>query len=270
LALIVHADDFGETADITEGICRAIEAGAVTSTSVMANMPGTADALLRIPRLAGRASFGAHLNLCEGFPLSRTWSVIDPDGRFAGKRVLAARALTGRVSPQEVEAEIAAQIGLLTDAGVRVSHLDGHKHLHQLPVVCAAVANVLPRFAIERVRITRAAKARAVRGASGYARELLARRAARIFAGARLRSPQGTLDVRDLMGDADCLARATSARQSATSTILELCCHPGTVAADRDKPGSHQRARELEFLLSEEFRHLVRSSGAALVDYWRV
>ncbi|HUN71025.1 MAG TPA: ChbG/HpnK family deacetylase, partial [Steroidobacteraceae bacterium] len=70
LPVIVHADDFGETADITEGICLAIEAGVVTSTSVMANMPGTAEALRRGPALAQQASFGVHLNLCEGRPLT--------------------------------------------------------------------------------------------------------------------------------------------------------------------------------------------------------
>src|SRR5579885_1802075 len=33
IPVIVHADDFGETVEITEGICQAISAGVVTSTS---------------------------------------------------------------------------------------------------------------------------------------------------------------------------------------------------------------------------------------------
>jgi len=45
--LIVHADDFGETEQITLGICEVIDAGIVTSTSVMANMPATDFALGR-------------------------------------------------------------------------------------------------------------------------------------------------------------------------------------------------------------------------------
>ncbi len=269
LALIVHADDFGETVEITEGICRAIEAGVITSTSVMANMPGTADALGRIAPLEERASFGAHINLCEGSPLSRAWRARDRDGRFEGKRALAARALGGRLSLREVEAEIAAQIALLRDAGVRLSHADGHKHLHQLPVVATATANILPRFGIERVRITRSARWGTVRGASGVARELLARRAARVFARARLRSPQGTLDIRDLMGNPNPLP-LLAGRARAPQLTLEICCHPGTEAADHGKPGSHERWRELEFLLSPEYRGMVRASGAALVSYWRV
>src|SRR6185437_11830965 len=95
LPVIVHADDFGETVDITEGICVAIEAGVVTSTTVMVNMPGTAEALRRLPQLTRQASFGLHLNLCEGRPLTGGATLVDANGAFLRKRVLAARAVTG-------------------------------------------------------------------------------------------------------------------------------------------------------------------------------
>lgn len=254
--------------DITEGICLAIEAGVVTSTSVMVNMPGTAEALRRIGRLAPQASFGVHLNLCEGRPLTRGASLMDGDGEFLRKRALAARALTGKLSLPQLEAEVAAQIAVLRDAGVGVSHLDGHKHLHQLPVVCTAVANVLPRFGIERVRITRLGRWRRVRGASMLVRELAARHAARVFARARLRSPLRTVDLRELLGG-ESLA-ALGEPPPGSPAPIEICCHPGTAAADAGKPGSHRRCNELEFLLSPQFRAVLAASGAALVSYWRV
>lgn len=268
LPLIIHADDFGETLEITEGICVAIEAGVVTSTSIMANMPGTAEALRRAPALARQASFGLHLNLCEGSPLTGGPSLMDASGRLLRKRALAARALTGKLSLPELESEVAAQIGLLRDAGIRVSHLDGHKHLHQLPVVCAAVANVLPRFGIERVRITRLASWRRVRGATTLARELAARHAARVFARARLRSPVCTVDLRELLAG-DRLTALMDRGPDGPSPI-EICCHPGTPAADARKPGSHRRGDELEYLLSPQFRAVLAASGAALVSYWGV
>jgi hypothetical protein len=267
LPVIVHADDFGETVDITEGICLAIEAGVVTSTSVMANMPGTAEALRRAPRLAQQASFGVHLNLCEGRPLTGGATLTDADGRFLRKRTLAARALTGKLSLPELEAEVAAQVGLLHDAGLRLSHLDGHKHLHQLPIVCAAVANVLPRFGIERVRITRLATWLRARGAMTLAREIAARHAARVFARAGLRSPARTVDLRDLIAG-DALAQAAAGGTGPGP--VEICCHPGTAAADAGKPGSHRREDELQYLLSPLFRAVLAASGAALVSYWRV
>ncbi|HEU5443906.1 MAG TPA: ChbG/HpnK family deacetylase [Steroidobacteraceae bacterium] len=268
LPVIVHADDFGETVEITEGICLAIEAGVVTSTSVMVNMPGTAGALRQMPQLARQASFGVHLNLCEGRPLTRGATLVGADGRFLRKRALAVRALTRGLSLAELEAEVAAQIAMLRDTGVRVSHLDGHKHLHQLPIVCAAVANVLPRFGIERVRITRLASVRKVRGAMMLAREMAARHAARVFARAQLRSPACTVDLRELVAGKG-LAAAAGLRSQGIAPI-EICCHPGTAAADADKPGSHRRSGELEYLLSPQFHAVLAASGAALVSYWRV
>jgi predicted glycoside hydrolase/deacetylase ChbG (UPF0249 family) len=266
LCVIVHADDFGESREITDGICQAIEAGVVTSTSVMVNMPGSAEALRRAPKLTQQASFGIHLNLCEGRPLTRGATLTDAAGEFLRKRTLAAHALLGKLSLPQLEAEVTAQLAMLRDAGVRVSHLDGHKHLHQLPVVCAAVANVLPRFGIERVRITRLASIGLARSASLLAREIAARHAARVFARARLRSPLHTVDLRALLTDQP-LAPARGPR---ASSPIEICCHPGTAAADAGKPGSHRRCHELEFLLSPRFRALLAASGAALVSYWRV
>jgi len=268
IPVILHADDFGETVEITEGICQAITAGVVTSTSVMVNMPGTAEALRRIPRLAEQASFGVHLNLCEGRPLTRGASLVDGDGAFVRKRTLAARALAGKLSLAQLEAEVTAQVGALRDAGVRISHLDGHKHLHQLPIVSAAVANVLPRFGIERVRITRLLDWRRLRHPSTLARELAARRAAAVFARAGLRSPARTVDLCDLLAGEALSSFAVAGPRGLEA--IEVCCHPGTAAADADKPGSHRRGTELEYLLSPHFRAVLTTGGAALVSYWRV
>jgi chitin disaccharide deacetylase len=264
--LIVHADDFGETIEITRGISLAIEAGVLTSTSIMANMPGTADALPRVAGLSSRASFGVHINLCEGKPLTAGASLVNSEGRFHGKRALLARAVSGRLALQDVEAEIAAQIGLVRDHGVSISHVDGHKHLHQLPVVSTAVANVLPRFGIRRVRITRLGALSRARGATLLVRELLAVQAARKFQRAGLRSPVRIMDLRPLMSGASDAARHCVD----TRGPVELCCHPGTAAADAHKPGSHVRCAELEFLLSPRFRELIDLNGARLISYWDV
>ncbi len=263
----MHADDFGETVEITAGICLAIEAGVLTSTSIMANMPGTQDALRKVAGLASRASFGVHLNLCEGEPLTTGRSLVDAAGRFHSKRSLLARSVTGQLALREVEAEIAAQIGLIRDHGVSISHLDGHKHLHQLPIVSTAVANVLPRFAIRRVRITRLGGLLQTRGATGLVRELLAMKASRKFHEAGLRSPVRIVDLRPFMGGG---AVPTPVSCVDPRGPVELCCHPGTAAADVGKPGSHVRHAELEFLLSPGFFELLERASARLVSYWDV
>ncbi|MDB6087281.1 MAG: hypothetical protein JWN85_65 [Gammaproteobacteria bacterium] len=266
--MIVHADDFGETVEITDGIRLGIEAGVVTSTSVMANMPATLYALPLARRLADRASFGVHLNFCEGRPMTEGGTLMGRQGEFHPKRVLFTRAITGLLSLRELEAEITAQVARVHDAGVRISHVDGHKHLHQLPAVSSALANVLPRFGIERVRLTRLRRVVASNKPSTLVREFLAWRGSRVFARAGLRSPVRTVDLRALVDDELLHRRMKSIVDPAGP--VELCCHPGTPAADLGKPGSHQRAAELDYLLSPRFRELLTANRAQLVTYWKV
>lgn len=270
-ALIIHSDDFGETIEITKGIRECIDAGVVTSTTILANMPGTAFGLGEAVRLGDRASFGVHLNLCEGRPLTASGSLMDREGRFRSKRVVATGALLGRLDLREVKAELRAQITRVRDAGVRISHFDSHKHLHQLPGVARVVAGLAAEFGVERIRCTLepglwVRGLSAGRAASRFVRSRLAKRAAVVFASRGLRFPGRTFDVRQLMADT---------RESRRERLLagdggvsEMICHPGTELSDREKPGSCARHAELEFLCSAEFRRLVGAAGVRLASYW--
>lgn len=266
--LIVHADDFGETEQITLGICECIDAGIVTSTSIMANMPATDFALSRARAIGERASFGVHLTLCEGRPLTAAPCMTNPAGFFVSKRQLFLRSITGRLNEGEVEAEIEAQVSRIGAGGVRISHLDGHKHLHQLPVVCRAVAKVARRRGIERVRLAAMRKLAGFASPSSAAREVLAIHAARVFRAAQLRSPQRLVDIGFCKA---AIAQPKLWRELvAEGGVLEVFCHPGTELADQEKPGSCDRSEELEFLLSADLRRLLADSGARLVNYWSV
>jgi predicted glycoside hydrolase/deacetylase ChbG (UPF0249 family) len=265
--LIVHADDFGETEEITRGISAGLEAGVITSTTIMANMPGTEFALREVRRFDDSISFGLHLNLCEGFPLTQCPTLTRADGSFRPKRQLALRAMAGMLSPQELDREVQAQAGLLADAGVRISHIDGHKHLHQLPTVCQAVVRAARRFSLERVRRSSAGAAATRAGPATMVREMLAWRAGRLFAANRLRYPERLVDLTEFERARD---PARGAALLIEGRVIEVFCHPGTERADVEKPGSCDRNAELRFLLSERWRELVRLSGRRSVNYWQV
>jgi predicted glycoside hydrolase/deacetylase ChbG (UPF0249 family) len=265
--LIVHADDFGETEEITRGISAGIEAGVITSTTIMANMPGTCFALGEVKRLGREVSFGLHLNLCEGRPLTTCPSLTREDGTFRPKRELALHALTRRLSLREVEREVEAQAGLLADAGVRLSHIDGHKHLHQLPVVSAAVVRTAERYSLERVRRSVAGGLRRLVRPSTAIRDLLGWRAGHLFSAHRLRYPSRIVDLADLR------RAATPDRAAAmlgAGRIVEVFCHPGSELADAEKPGSCDRAAELRFLLSDRWAEICRISARRSASYWQV
>jgi predicted glycoside hydrolase/deacetylase ChbG (UPF0249 family) len=266
--IVIHADDFGETVGITDGIRRGIEAGVLTSTSIMANMPATWYALQSVRPLAGHASFGVHLNLCEGAPLTRAPSLTGGSGEFHTKRAIIQRALSGKLALHELETEVAAQIALVRDAGVAISHVDGHKHLHQLPIVSTAVARVLPRFGICRVRLTRLKSLAALGKTGTLLRELAAWRAARIFKQAGLRSPVRTVDLGEILNKG--FGRGGRGALVDARGAVELCCHPELAAGPGGKSSSHRRSAELEYLLSPGFRELLDEVGARPVSYWEV
>ncbi len=273
--LVVNADDFGETEPITAGITECIEAGAVTSTTILANMPATRRALAwAAPRSRDRrASFGVHLNLCEGTPLTAARSLVDSSASFRNKRAQAVCALLGRLDPDDVAQELRAQIDLVRDAGVEISHLDGHKHLHQLPGVGAVVARLAAELGIERVRCTiEAGSSPPGTGPAGAlsraARQRLARRFSREARARGLRHPARTVALAQVMAVAGDDARAALLRAPGAAT--EMFCHPGDARADADKPGSARRHDELRFLTSGALPRLCALAGVRLASFWDV
>ena len=133
----MNADDFGFSAGVNRGILEAHAAGVVSSVSVLVNTPGWPDARDRLRAIGGTLGVGLHLNLTTGAPLTTAPSLTTPPptARFHSLAALVARALTGRLDPAHVSAECAAQLARLREAGVRVTHIDSHRHVHVLPGV---------------------------------------------------------------------------------------------------------------------------------------
>jgi predicted glycoside hydrolase/deacetylase ChbG (UPF0249 family) len=146
--LIINADDLGADEARNRGIFEAIEAGRVTSVSVLVNGDGFEDAMERWKGLSKKEiSMGVHINLSEGKPVSRGLRVLTgQDGLFLGKQ--AARNLLQQPVNEElvfeIQREIRAQIELLRAFKTPITHLDGHQHIHVMPVVLSiAVAETL-------------------------------------------------------------------------------------------------------------------------------
>jgi predicted glycoside hydrolase/deacetylase ChbG (UPF0249 family) len=67
-------------------------------------------------------------------------------GAFVG------RLLSGRTSAREIEAEAAAQIAFLQSRGLRLTHLDMHKHTHMFPAVLRPVLRAARKAGIRALR----------------------------------------------------------------------------------------------------------------------
>jgi hypothetical protein len=157
MRVIINADDFGYDPDTVSATINCFGCNTLTSASIMPNMPATTEALTFASRHS-QFSFGVHLTyaantterpLCDPFTLP---SLTTKTGYFlpAGRVRLA--AICGRISLEEVERETTAQLALVHDYGIRISHVDSHCHLHKFGVFQRALCEVLGRFGIRRVR----------------------------------------------------------------------------------------------------------------------
>jgi len=145
MQLIVTADDVGLERGMTEGAIRAHREGIVTACSVVANGAAFDDAVARLRDLPS-LEVGVHLTLVEERPLTAI--------RFPNKHTsFLPRYLARAISIAAIEAELRAQVERVMATGLRVTHLNGHQHLHLLPRIFAVVARLAREYAIPYVRI---------------------------------------------------------------------------------------------------------------------
>ena len=155
--LIINADDVGADEARNAGIFEAAVNGIVTSVSILANGPAFDDAIKHI-RLSSKndVSYGIHINLSEGRPISSGLRIITgSDGLFLGKSFaieLFSRN-NGQAFEKDIITEIDAQMKMLINAGIKVSHIDGHHHIHIFPAVINATISVAKRYNIPWIRI---------------------------------------------------------------------------------------------------------------------
>ena len=90
--IVLCADDFGLTDGVSRGILELAEAGRISATGAMTNMPGWRRSAQALKPLVGRIGIGLHLNLTVGAPIG-PMPVLARGGTFFGRgpRVSAAR-----------------------------------------------------------------------------------------------------------------------------------------------------------------------------------
>jgi predicted glycoside hydrolase/deacetylase ChbG (UPF0249 family) len=154
---VLNADDFGLSRDTLATTIECFERGLLTSATIMPTASHVDDAVA-FARSRPEFSFGAHLTFVgdgEERPAADPAVVpdlVDERGRLRSTTAVRIGALIGRLSVAQIEREVEAQLTVLAERGVAVSHVDSHRHLHKFRPFREALRRVLPRFGIERVR----------------------------------------------------------------------------------------------------------------------
>ncbi len=271
--LIVNADDFGITEAVNRGIVAAFDRGIVTSTSLMATGPAFEHAVDLASSRPGLA-VGVHLVLTEHRPLvgSRAAaSLVGLDGCFpAHVTQLLALQLRRRISLAEARLELDAQLKRVRDAGVTVSHIDGHQHVHVLPGIAGVVAVLAAKHGVAAVRYP----AERLRGYMlrdvKHGRRVAEQAALRLFCEL---SPLKPLRRSDEFvgfyfgGRLDEANLATVLAGLPAGRTVELMCHPGDDDMQPSEDWAYSWAAERDALTSPRIRDLVTQRGVQLISY---
>ncbi len=156
--LIITSDDFG----LSRGVNRAVEQGwdngLLTGASIMPGAAAFGEAV-KIARRNPGLQIGLHLTLVQGravLPPNAIPSIVDASGNFTDNAVMAGiRYFFDRGLYCQLKREIEAQIQKVLDAGIPLTHIDGHLNIHLHPTVFRILAELMPRYGITTFRLAR-------------------------------------------------------------------------------------------------------------------
>lgn len=269
--LIVNADDYGLTLGVSAAIIDAHRRGVVTSTSVLTIAPAFRSTAPWLRSCTG-LSTGLHLALVGEDP--PTLSAREIPSLVSGKgnlheswRTLVPRLAAGRVDPEDIRRELCAQHEAFTAAGLTVSHLDSHQHLHLWPSVASVVGDLAREWGVGAVRLPGARG----RGPAALGVRGLARRLRRRLDGAGLAHADACLGL-DESGHLDLPAwrrlLAVLGELPAVS-LIEVGCHPGAAEdpSRRRYRWGFSWSQEHRALTDPALREAITHAGFELVSY---
>ncbi len=143
--LILTADDFGAAVEVNEAVARAHRQGVLTAASLMVSGAAAADAVVRARAMAS-LRVGLHLVLVDGKPVLPARVVpdlVDTHGFFRNDMVRAGAAMFFRPRVRrQLEAEIEAQFEAFATTGLKLDHVNAHKHFHLHPTIADLMIKV--------------------------------------------------------------------------------------------------------------------------------
>ena len=154
--MIVTADDFGLAPEVNAAVETAHSNGILTAASLMIGAPAAADAVDRARRLRS-LRVGLHIVLTDGHPVSpaaRLPDLVDKSGRFRSDMVRSSlRIFVDPTVRRQLAYEIAAQFEAFVATGLRLDHVDCHKHWHLHPTISGLILDIGQRYGMTALRV---------------------------------------------------------------------------------------------------------------------
>lgn len=156
LEKIFNADDFGISKGVNAAIVKAHKEGILNSTSLMINQKYALQAVDEA-KIMPALKVGLHLNLTNEIPAADPAEIpllVNAKGKLKNGFVnlLVLSLLKSKELRRQVEIEIRAQIEKYKAMGLTLNHIDGHRHVHLIPVIFQVVRKLAEEYGIPRIR----------------------------------------------------------------------------------------------------------------------
>lgn len=157
--LIINADDFGRHELINLAVHRAFRKGFLRSATIMAG--GWAfDGAVRIAKNNPALGVGIHFTLANGNPVldpAEIPTLVTAGGSLHKDYIAFLRLyVAGKISVDEIKAELIAQLEKVRRAGLNLTHFDSHQHLHHFPGIIDIVLDLAKAANIPAMRAANA------------------------------------------------------------------------------------------------------------------
>ncbi len=265
---IINADDAGFSAATGAALLEAAGKGTLTSCSVAVGARQAASFAERLELMSNPPDVGLHLNLTEGAPVAAARevdSLLGPDGRFLGLKRFFLRRAAGRIQTIQIKREIEAQFALAAELGLKLTHIDGHHHVHLFQGVAAHAAAAADRAGVAWFRPSSApAHTLDLKTVHFNAFDLLARNTAEIYRKRGLRAPGAVFRV--AAGNESFTGHVFKFLSDTKHSVVELLCHPGVRDPAFPLPDDVMRNREIEldFIINLDSVRLLDETGFTL------
>jgi chitin disaccharide deacetylase len=275
---IINGDDFGFSHGVNQAIIKAHKEGVLTSTSLM--VTGEAfDEAVDLAHAHPTLAVGLHLVLVCGraaLPPSQIPHLVDSTGNFPYSAATSGlRYQFIQATHEELRQEIRAQLEKFRSSGLRLSHVDGHLHMHVHPVVLRMLIDLADEFGIRVIRLPHEELGMSLR----LDRQNLLTKLvwAGVFGGLR-RYGEGLLKSKGI-GFAE---RVYGLLQTGSVTeeyllglipqiqanLVEIYCHPAIAIAGEPLNGpSGAGEAELAATLSEQVSEMLAAKGFQLTNF---
>lgn len=153
----INADDFGISPGVNSAVEEMFKKQKLHSASLIYGC-GYFDEALVIAKRNPDLKIGLHFNLTSGksaFNHQKPALLTDKNGNFKNGflKLLLRSVFKKKALQKEVKQELEAQISAIENAGIKLSHIDGHRHVHFIFGIFPLVVEAAKIHQIQQVRV---------------------------------------------------------------------------------------------------------------------